>query len=246
MVAWDWRQGKAFCCCTALIIMFKMPHDLNIKGAMGSQLKELFLRYFPNNKRVNTDPLFNAFWKKCLRAAYYAGCILLGMTLVTGFITLTLLILASILMSVYVTSPGVAAALSIVMIGLVEWGSLATTLTGVLFLGPWLFNKTAWLFKLVPPDEPYNVVDCLRDTYHVGSKLLAPVIFLLTFIGAALFWWDTPQKASVLTKEAGTSMSDDALLEPIAPLVQQRIATESSAPTPFSSWLCCLSRKKFV
>ena len=170
---------------------------------MPSQLKELFHKYFPDNKSVNTDPAFNQLWKRFLRAGYYAACLILGMTLITGLIALTMLILASALMAVYATSPGVAATLSTIMMGLVEWGPLATILTGVLLLGPWLFNKTAWLFKLIPAEESYNFADALRDTYHVISPVLSfilrPVAFLLTHIGAFFGWWDAPKKLNSIT-----------------------------------------------
>jgi hypothetical protein len=176
---------------------------------MASQLRKFFYKYFPDNKRINVDPKFNSFWMKFLRSGYYSGCLILGMTAIAGLIALTMLILATVLMSIYLTAPVTAATISTIMIGLAEWGSLATVLTGVLLLGPWLFNKTAWLFKLTPPDEPYNFLDALRDAYHVVSHvlslLLRPVIFLLTHIGAFFSWRDATKKEGLGLSNTNTN-----------------------------------------
>lgn len=190
-----------------------------------SYLDRILNKYFPTNKRIYTDKDFNQPWKRALRAAYYTACILLGIVVITGFIAFTMLVLAGVLMNIYATAPVAAAAISTVMMGLIEWGAITSLITGIFALGPLLFSKTAWLFKLVPPDQPYNMVDALRDTYATIALILTPITFLITQIGYWFSWWDKPKKDKTPTPERKID-------------IKAQISTEdqgealSSSPTP--------------
>ncbi len=130
---------------------------------MTNKVAAFFRRHYAPKPSLVTEPPYNSVAKKCLRLLYYAFCMAVGIIALWGLKVLLTLILAKILLATYASHPAWVGPLSETIMGLLTWGKLAGTLLGILFLGPLLFDKSAWLFKLMPPKESYNILDFFRD-----------------------------------------------------------------------------------